>query len=84
MIRTTMMAKRNTTKNIRGGLGQWPGKGNWEHKNITTTMTKKRQPRTQEKDHDHGNGQKERNQEQKKMTMITVMARRSATKNRRK
>ncbi len=47
-------------------------------------MARKRQLGTQEEDHDHGNGQKECNQEQKKMTMITVMARRSATKNIRK
>jgi hypothetical protein len=61
MIKTTMMARRSATKNTRRGLGQWPRKGNREHKNKTTMMAKKRQPIMQEEDHGHGNGQKEHN-----------------------
>jgi len=43
------MAKRNTTKNTRGGLGQWPGKGNWEHKKRTMTMAMAKRNATRNK-----------------------------------
>jgi hypothetical protein len=84
MIMTTTMAKKSATKNTRKGLRQWPGKGNWEHKSITTMMARKRQPRTLKEGHIHGNGQQEHNQEQKRMSMTTMMARRNASKNTRR
>jgi hypothetical protein len=40
MIRTTMMVRRSATKNTRGRLAQWLGKGNQKHKNRTMTMEK--------------------------------------------
>jgi hypothetical protein len=42
MIRTTTMAKRNTTKNIRKRPRRWLGRNNQEHKRRTTTMAKKK------------------------------------------